>query len=350
MALVETEYIDPTKLQGAQATNAYAYLAQANQAATAAQQARTQSAVEGLQGQVPTIHEDYDALARQSYQGLMGQQRGAANQLASQGLYNSGYADTYKTMQQTAYGSQVNAQELERQRQLRALEQQIAEARMSGDAALGDLQSQNAYQMAQQMNADRAFQLQNDQFAYQKQQAAAARQLQQLQQEKGQPKNLDRMQAEQGILLARQYIQGAATDKNAVNKALDLLNNTSMQEWISQKYGADAYEAYKETLLAELPGMSANPIQAFDPLANNEESWIKGALSQGSLQSAWAWLRAVSEDPKYRINKDEIAAVSDYLQKYGSSAWGKPQGYPASTINRFVAANAGYKGYGNSEY
>ena len=143
------------------------YLQQAQEAAQNAARHRMEANIQQIEYNRPLYNQQYDALARQNYQGYMSSKEQLANELASQGLYNSGYSDSAKVAQTTAYRELQNQNEQERLRRLAELDQQIAQARLNGDADLNDLEAEYAQLLQEQANKDRAF-------AYQKERDAIA--------------------------------------------------------------------------------------------------------------------------------------------------------------------------------
>ena len=145
--------------QHAQQTN---YLQQAQEAAQNAARQRMEANIQQIEYNRPLYNQQYDALARQNYQGYMSSKEQLANELASQGLYNSGYSDSAKVAQTTAYRELQNQNEQERLRRLAELDQQIAQARLNGDADLNDLEAEYAQLLQEQANKDRAFAYQKE--------------------------------------------------------------------------------------------------------------------------------------------------------------------------------------------
>ena len=143
------------------------YLQQAQEAAQKAARQRMEANIQQIEYNRPLYNQQYDALARQNYQGYISSKEQLANELASQGLYNSGYSDSAKVAQATAYRERQNQNEQERLRRLAELDQQIAQARLNGDADLNDLEAEYAQLLQEQANKDRAF-------AYQKERDAIA--------------------------------------------------------------------------------------------------------------------------------------------------------------------------------
>ena len=143
------------------------YLQQAQEAAQNAARQRMEANIQQIEYNRPLYNQQYDALARQNYQGYISSKEQLANELASQGLYNSGYSDSAKVAQATAYRERQNQNEQERLRRLAELDQQIAQARLNGDADLNDLEAEYAQLLQEQANKDRAF-------AYQKERDAIA--------------------------------------------------------------------------------------------------------------------------------------------------------------------------------
>lgn len=138
------------------------YLQQAREAAQNAARQRMEANIQQIEYNRPLYNQQYDALARQNYQGYMSSKEQLANELASQGLYNSGYSDSAKVAQATAYRELQNQNEQERLRRLAELDQQIAQARLNGDADLNDLEAEYAQLLQEQANKDRAFAYQKE--------------------------------------------------------------------------------------------------------------------------------------------------------------------------------------------
>ena len=138
------------------------YLQQAQEAAQKAARQRMEANIQQIEYNRPLYNQQYDALARQNYQGYMSSKEQLANELASQGLYNSGYSDSAKVAQTTAYRELQNQNEQERLRRLAELDQQIAQARLNGDADLNDLEAEYAQLLQEQANKDRAFAYQKE--------------------------------------------------------------------------------------------------------------------------------------------------------------------------------------------
>lgn len=138
------------------------YLQQAKEAAQNAARQRMEANIQQIEYNRPLYNQQYDALARQNYQGYMSSKEQLANELASQGLYNSGYSDSAKVAQTTAYRELQNQNEQERLRRLAELDQQIAQARLNGDADLNDLEAEYAQLLQEQANKDRAFAYQKE--------------------------------------------------------------------------------------------------------------------------------------------------------------------------------------------
>ena len=138
------------------------YLQQSKEAAQNAARQRMEANIQQIEYNRPLYNQQYDALARQNYQGYMSSKEQLANELASQGLYNSGYSDSAKVAQTTAYRELQNQNEQERLRRLAELDQQIAQARLNGDADLNDLEAEYAQLLQEQANKDRAFAYQKE--------------------------------------------------------------------------------------------------------------------------------------------------------------------------------------------
>lgn len=133
------------------------YLNDAKAAAIEAANQRLEADILAIEQYRPKYNQQYDDLARQNYQSYMTGREALANQLASQGLYNSGYSDTAQVQQTTSYREQQNQNERARLQALADLDNQIAVARLNGSANLNELEAQYAQLLQEQANADRAF-------------------------------------------------------------------------------------------------------------------------------------------------------------------------------------------------
>lgn len=111
----------------------------------------------GYQNNVTDINAAYDNIARQAYANYQSGQKGLANQLASSGLYNTGYADTLRVEQANQYAANLNASEIERAKSLRDLATQQESNRLQAEAQKLDVQAQYGQLMAEQANTDRNF-------------------------------------------------------------------------------------------------------------------------------------------------------------------------------------------------
>ena len=131
-------------------TNAY------NRSVQAANQ-RLEANIAMIEANRPKINDAYNQLARQNYQGYMQSQEALANQLASQGLYNSGYSDTAKIAQNVGYRSAQSETERARLQALADLETEISVARLNGSANLAELEAEYAILQNEQANYEREF-------------------------------------------------------------------------------------------------------------------------------------------------------------------------------------------------
>nr|DAI17914.1 MAG TPA: hypothetical protein [Caudoviricetes sp.] len=301
--------------QPAQQTN---YLQQAQEAAQKAARQRMEATIQQIEYNRPLYNQQYDALARQNYQGYMSSKEQLANELASQGLYNSGYSDSAKVAQTTAYRERQNQNEQERLRRLAELDQQIAQARLNGDADLNDLEAEYAQLLQEQANKDRAFAYQKErdaieddqynqkwqyqldrdkvdddrynqkwnynvdqdakdrawkerQFAYQKEQDAIANALKQAKlyasgsksggglsgasaQYAAQLAETDPLTYEEIIGFANQVVQNAEKQGYSTAQVLNLLRDN--EQLVTNLYGENGYALYRDSVLANLPGSS----------------------------------------------------------------------------------------------
>lgn len=138
MAVKTTYTVSP------QAQSAADYLREAMQSQLAANETRRAANELAYRNQVPTVERQFDDVAQSAYASLLSNERAAANQLASSGLYNSGYADSYRIAQQNAYGAHLNAAQLSRDDALRNIENQILTGNQQYGATANEIQS--AYQ------------------------------------------------------------------------------------------------------------------------------------------------------------------------------------------------------------
>ena len=131
-------------------TNAYGSAVQAaNQ--------RMEANIAQIEANRPKINDAYNQLQQQNYQGYMQSQKALANQLESQGLYNSGYSDTAKVAQNVGYRSAQSETERARLQALADLETEINIARMNGSANLSELEAEYAILQNEQANYEREF-------------------------------------------------------------------------------------------------------------------------------------------------------------------------------------------------
>lgn len=131
-------------------TNAY------GSAVRAANQ-RMEANIAQIEANRPKINDAYNQLQQQNYQGYMQSQKALANQLASQGLYNSGYSDTAKVAQNVGYRSAQSETERARLQALADLETEINVARLNGSANLAELEAEYAILQNEQANYEREF-------------------------------------------------------------------------------------------------------------------------------------------------------------------------------------------------
>lgn len=111
----------------------------------------------GYNNAVQDTNAAYDNIARQAYANYQSGQKGLANQLASAGLYNTGYADTLRVQQANQYAANLNASEVERAKTLRDLAAEQEANRLNAEAQKLDIQAQYGQLMANQANTDRDY-------------------------------------------------------------------------------------------------------------------------------------------------------------------------------------------------
>jgi hypothetical protein len=129
----------------------------AQEQAKAAANNRLQANLSLIEANRPKINAAYDSLAQQNYRAYMQGQEALANQLASQGLYNSGYSDSAKIAQNVGYQENYNANERARMQALADLETEINAARLNGSADLAELEAEYMMLLNDQRNYEREF-------------------------------------------------------------------------------------------------------------------------------------------------------------------------------------------------
>ena len=144
---------------------AQGYLQQAQSNALAGVDASLAASQVGYTNAVADTNAAYDNIARQAYANYQTGQKGMANQLASAGLYNSGYADTLRVQQANQYASNLNASEIERAKTLRDLSAEQEANRLNAEAQKLDINAQYAQMLANQANADRDYLFSEKQYA-----------------------------------------------------------------------------------------------------------------------------------------------------------------------------------------
>lgn len=144
---------------------AQGYLQQAQSNALAGVDASLAASQVGYTNAVADTNAAYDNIARQAYANYQTGQKGMANQLASAGLYNTGYADTLRVQQANQYASNLNASEIERAKTLRDLAAEQEANRLNAEAQKLEINAQYAQMLANQANADRDYLFSEAQYA-----------------------------------------------------------------------------------------------------------------------------------------------------------------------------------------
>jgi len=154
MAYVTTTYIDP---ENGQVYDGQSYISAAAAAAMAAQNEYSAQALSELMALTPETNQRYDDLAREAYSAFLSDKEGLANSLSSAGLYNSGYSDTIKSGQLTAYRENQDQNERARVSELADIEAQIVAEKSENNARLAEIDEYYAKLGLNQYNTDREY-------------------------------------------------------------------------------------------------------------------------------------------------------------------------------------------------
>lgn len=133
------------------------YLKQSQNSALAGVDATLAAGQANYKNAVADTNAQYDNIAQEAYTDYIKQQRAAANQLASSGLYNSGYADTYKVEQANQYSANRNANELARTQTLRNLASEQEQLKLQAESDKANINAQYGQLYADQANVDREY-------------------------------------------------------------------------------------------------------------------------------------------------------------------------------------------------
>ena len=133
------------------------YLKQSQNSALAGVDATLAAGQANYKNAVADTNAQYDNIAQEAYTDYIKQQKAAANQLASSGLYNSGYADTYKVEQANQYSANRNANELARTQTLRNLASEQEQLKLQAESDKANINAQYGQLYADQANVDREY-------------------------------------------------------------------------------------------------------------------------------------------------------------------------------------------------
>lgn len=133
------------------------YLKQSQNSALAGVDATLAAGQANYKNAVADTNTQYDNIAQEAYTNYIKQQKAAANQLASSGLYNSGYADTYKVEQANQYSANRNANELARTQTLRNLASEQEQLKLQAESDKANINAQYGQLYADQANVDREY-------------------------------------------------------------------------------------------------------------------------------------------------------------------------------------------------
>jgi hypothetical protein len=292
------------------------YINAGREAAMSAARQRTDATLAAYEAQKPVIAEQYADVAKQAYQGYRTGGEALANQLASQGLYNSGYADTNRVRYNTSYREAQNTNQLAKAAAMRDLENQILVARATGAANLSDLEAQYNSLLASQANTDRAYAYQQGRDKISDQQYAAAQ----------------AYQREQDALAAQQYNEAFAyqQSRDAVSDQQYQQNFTYQQQRAALDAAYRAAEMGDFTKLEAL-GIDPAPYKAYynSQLAAGTKA-NEAAASAQTLDSvtlaqaqndAYNFVRAQASQPGATYT--DIVNQLDRNRDYGIKTWGE---------------------------
>lgn len=292
------------------------YINAGREAAMSAARQRTDATLAAYEAQKPVIAEQYADVAKQAYQGYRTGGEALANQLASQGLYNSGYADTNRVRYNTSYREAQNTNQLAKAAAMRDLENQILVARATGAANLSDLEAQYNSLLASQANTDRAYAYQQGRDKISDQQYAAAQ----------------AYQREQDALAAQQYNEAFAYQqgRDAVSDQQYQQNFTYQQEQAALDAAYRAAEMGDFTKLEAL-GIDPAPYKAYynsqlaagtkaNEAAASAETLDSVTLAQAQ-NDAYNFVRAQASQPGATYT--DIVNQLDRNRDYGIKTWGE---------------------------
>ena len=301
------------------------YISEAKDAAMQAANQRLEADILAIEKNRPLYNEQYDALARQNYQGYMTGQQALANQLASQGLYNSGYSDTAKVQQTTSYREQQQQNERSRIQQLAELDNQIAIARLNGSADLNELEAQYAQLMQEQANADRAYAWEQTLHEYDVSQDERAWTWQELLHEYEKQRDAvadERYQTEWDYGVKRDAI---ADERYADETAYSRAQDDKAWAWEEKKFnynaGQDAINNYYKGLSYSQKKTDAENLYQKDPMKYTEVMNIAQSFADSQIPvSTDSNGRALEteDEARERVMKQLVGYQDWFTQKYGA--------------------------------
>lgn len=262
MAVKTTYTVSP------QAQSAADYLREAMQTQLAANEQRRAANELAYRNQAPTVERQFDDVAQSAYASLLSNERAAANQLASSGLYNSGYADSYRIAQQNAYGASLNAAQLSRDDALRNIENQILAGNQQYGASANEIQS--AYQ---QLIADQTWRDEQARVAAEQQAlanaytAADAGDFRQLQALGVDTRGMETAYRQQQALVAEQ-VKNAKYSRTSATQAA-----TATATAAKEAAAKNAEEEYQTILQTMLSASGGDPTKALAWLISTEKSY-----------------------------------------------------------------------------
>jgi len=119
----------------------------AKEAEEAALRAKIDQSVESLMGQIPSLNQQYDNMAKESYKNYMLGQREMQNQLQRLGLSGQGITETTQSGLLTDYQNALQSGEQARAEAVRGIESDASQIRATGDVGI----AQNAASYSQQL-------------------------------------------------------------------------------------------------------------------------------------------------------------------------------------------------------
>lgn len=280
MQLVKTTYIAP-----AAAKTAEEYLKEALAAELAAARTKTGEGIAGYESEIPEINKAYDALAANAYRELLAGQRASANALAGAGLYNSGYADSYKLAERLAYKNELNENEAARAAAIADIGERIESLKREGEKSESEIGARYARLLAEQADRDRESAIENaysaaelgdfsglealgidtsaakrlyDAKLYSALNTAAGASSGKTSASSAGTKaseSLGALESELAVGMAKGFVDNYSAKQGIpFSEILPLLERS--KDFLTGKYGAAFYEKYLDTVLRSYPGSS----------------------------------------------------------------------------------------------